>query len=213
MRGSRIAAIANRDAAAVSSEKLKVSFKYIDLDAEEFFFHGLEDAYYKKFFECVNALQDSTETQIAQQTHPSLSPKSIFNSTTSIRDSFPGAVVQMVKTSLFVETRDHAESASKAEEITRRAFEVRLGKNYGRLHGFLWNNTFHVVWIDPAHNLFPMGEKVKKHRDAATVRCYSPDECLRLQEQIRAMREEIAEYEGLFAEVAAREREVPTEGQ
>lgn len=206
MRGSKFATIADRDAKAVSTETLKVSFKHIDLDADEFFFHGLEDTYYKKFFDCLNELQSATESQIAQQNHPSLVPKSIFNTTTSIRDSFPDSVVQAIKTGLFIETRDEAASATQAREITRRAFEVRIGKNYGRLHGFLWNNTFHVVWIDPAHNLFPMGEKIKKHRDVATVRTFSPEECTRLQEVIRDLQQEIAEYEELLEEAAEREK-------
>jgi hypothetical protein len=97
-----------------------------------------------------------------------------------------------------VQTRDEQSSLDQAEEIVSRAFEVRLGKNYGRIHGFIWNNTFNIVWFDPAHNLYPMKNGIKKHTDAATVQCFSPDEFLRLQEKIKELQEENAElYESL----------------
>ncbi|WP_204105857.1 MULTISPECIES: hypothetical protein [Spirulina sp. CCY15215] len=54
---NRFAKIAEQDAKAVSSEKLKVSFEYIDWETEEFFFHGLEPKYYEKFFECITQIQ------------------------------------------------------------------------------------------------------------------------------------------------------------
>ncbi|WP_367154237.1 hypothetical protein [Methylomonas sp. HYX-M1] len=199
MADNRYANIADRDAKRVSEEKLKLSFVYIDWDSEEFFFHGLESQYYQKFFWCMSELQSATERQIAQQTHPSLRPKSIFNSDTSIKNAFPVSVIERVKQQLFVETRDEAAAADQAKEITARAFEVSLSKNYGRVHGFLWNNTFHIVWVDPAHNLFPMGRKITKHQDAAVVRCFSPEECHRLQEIIRQLQIENEELLEAFA--------------
>jgi len=197
---SKYADIADRDAKKVSEEKLKVSFDYVHFDDEEFFFHGLEASYYQKFFSCMSELQKSTEREIAQQNHASLKPKSIFNTDTSIKNSFPDCVIEQLKQKLFVETRDSEDSINKAIEITSRAFEISLGKNYGRIHGFLWNNTFHIVWPDPAHNLFPMGRKIKKHADAAVVRCFSPDECSRLQDKIRELQEENEELYEAFAE-------------
>ena len=99
---------------------------------------------------------------------------------------------------VYVQTRDEDSSKAQATEIASRAFEISLSKNYGRLHGFIWNNTFHIVWFDPAHNLYPMKSGITKHRDAATVKCFSPHETLRLQEKIRELQEEIAQlYEEL----------------
>ncbi|NEP63103.1 MAG: hypothetical protein F6K31_40390 [Symploca sp. SIO2G7] len=45
--------IADSDAQAVSDEKLRVSFEYIDWNTEEFFFHGMEVKYYQKMFACI----------------------------------------------------------------------------------------------------------------------------------------------------------------
>jgi hypothetical protein len=77
--GNKFAGIAAKDAEAVNSEKLKISFEYLDWETDEFFFHGLEAGYYQKFFECLTQIKQSVERDILEQTHPSLTPKSIFN--------------------------------------------------------------------------------------------------------------------------------------
>lgn len=76
----------------------------------------------------------------------------------------------------FRQTRDDESSLSQAKEITSNAFEISLSKNYGRIHGFIWNNTCHIVWFDPAHNLYPMKQGITRHVDAAVVKCFSPRE-------------------------------------
>jgi hypothetical protein len=192
--------IADKSAQAVEDEKLKISFEYLDWSSEEFFFHGMTEGYYKKFFECIMTIKSSKEKDITQQIHQSLSPKSIFNNTSSIKDFFPNEVVSKIKNKLFLETRKNESSLAQASEIASRAFEISLSKDYGRIHGFIWNNTFNVVWFDPAHNLYPMGERIKKHKDAATVRCFSPKECLRLKEKIKELQKENAELYEAFAD-------------
>jgi len=189
--------IADRDSSKVQEENIRVSFEYLDWSQEEFFFHGMEEKYYKKFFNTITAIKSSKEHEITQRTHPSLSPKSIFNTTTSIKDSFP---LDKLKDKLFVQTRDEDQARDQASEIMSNAFEISLSKSYGRIHGFIWNNIFHVIWLDPAHNLYPMKYGVKKHREAATVKCFSPDECLRLQDTIKELQIEINELYEAFAD-------------
>ena len=198
MPNNRYSQIAESDATVVLEEKLKISFEYLDWDSEEFFFHGMEAKYYQKFFSCICEIKASRERDIRQQIHPSLSPKSIFNSTTSIKDSFPDSVIDKIKNKLYVQTRDRQDSLNQATEIAKRAFELSLSKNYGRIHGFIWNNTFHVVWFDPAHNLYPGKEGITKHKDAAVVRCFSPDEVLRLKDKITELQVEINELYEAF---------------
>ena len=198
---SKIAIIAEQDARSVAEERLRVSFEYIDWDSDEFFFHGMEIKYYQKFFDCISVIKSSKEREITEQTHPSLLPKSIFNTQTSIRESFPNVVIEKIKNKLFVQTRDEQSSLAQANEIASRAFELRLATNYGRIHGFIWNNTFNIVWFDPAHNLYPMKYGIQLHKDFATVKCFSPDEALRLQEKIKELQEENTElYEALCSD-------------
>ena len=139
MGKNKFASIADQDAKTVAEERLRVSFEYIDWESEEFFFHGMEIKYYQKFFDCIETIKSSKEKQITEQTHPSLSPKSIFNSGTAIKNSFPEHIIEKIKSKVFVETRDEETSKAKANEIASRAFEVRVTKNYGRIHGFIWN--------------------------------------------------------------------------
>lgn len=199
MAKNRFAGIADNDAKIVSDEKLKVSFEYIDWVTEEFFFHGMEVKYYQKFFTCITEIKSSNEKDIAQQSHSSLLPKSIFNTSTSIKDSFPEVIVSKITEKLFVQTRDKESAKIQAKEIISRAFEINLSKNYGRLHGFLWNNVFHLVWFDPAHNLYPMDKGITRHVDAAKVTCFSPNETLKLQAKIKELQIENNELYEAFA--------------
>lgn len=200
MAKSRFADIADIDAAKAANENLRLSFECLDWDSEEFFFHGMEVKYYQKFFACLTEIKSSKEAEIVQRKHPSLSPKPIFNTDTSIKSSFPESVLNRIKDKLFVQTRDDEGSLSQAKEIVSNAFEISLSRNYGRIHGFIWNNTFHLVWFDPAHNLYPMKQGITRHIDAATIKCFSPDECLRLQEQIKKLQEENDELYKAFAD-------------
>jgi hypothetical protein len=102
---NKFAGIADRDAKTVAEERLRVSFEYIDWESEEFFFHGMEIKYYQKFFDCIETIKSSKEREITEQTHPSLSPKSIFNSETAIRNSFPEHIIEKIKNKLSVERR------------------------------------------------------------------------------------------------------------
>ncbi len=67
------------------------------------------------------------------------------------------------------------------------SFELMVAKNSGRIHGFLFANKFHVVWFDPAHNLFPGmvdGKKrpIKLPKDVQEVKPFSPEEFKRLRD-------------------------------
>lgn len=196
---NRFARIAEGSAKKVEEELLKVSFEYLDWSSEYFFVHGVEDKYYQKFFQCITALQLSRNDDIAKQNHPSLAPKSIFNTDNSLYPSFPEVVINKVRDKLFIETRDTELALSNALEITRRAFEISLGKNYGRLHGFLWNNTFHIVWTDPAHNLYPGKGTPKRGNEYAAVKCFSPVEMMRLREELAKVEEELADLYRVWA--------------
>jgi hypothetical protein len=196
--GSRYKQIADNAARTVSEERLRISFDYIDWDSEEFFLHGLLPKYYQKLFECISEIKRTREREITQQTHVSLSPKSIFNTTTAIRKGFPDAVVEKIKDKLFIQSRDEKAARNEAREITSRAFEISLSKNYGRVHGFIWNNTFHIVWFDPAHNLYPMKVGVKEQKVFAPVKCFGPEEVVRLLGVIEELQQENRELETLI---------------
>ena len=195
---SKLSKIAAKDAQAVSSEKLRISFEYMDLITQEFFFHGLEQSYYIIFFECITQIKKSVEKDILEQTHPSLTPKSIFNKR-GTKNEFPSSIIDNVANKLFLETRDKDLAKDEATSITtRRAFEVRVTKSYGRIHGFIWNNIFHVVWVDPAHNLYPLNKYgVRNQENYATVKSFCGEEVIRLRDELKNLQEQ---YDELYKE-------------
>nr|WP_319566036.1 hypothetical protein [uncultured Rhodoferax sp.] len=196
----RIRALADKDFAQIEKERLRVSFEFIDWDTELFFLHGLEAEFYSRLFDCLNTIQSSTEDQLAKQNHPGLTCKSIFKSNTGTHGSFPVQVVERIKNKLTKE-KSVEDAKSEATRIASLAFEVSMGKNQGRLHGFLWNKSFNLVWFDPAHNLYPGNHKVKSQKEFARIRCGSHEELMRLRE---LNTKDVNEYNELYEAFAAK---------
>lgn len=206
--------------ASASAEKLSISFEYLDLTMPEYFVHGLEAAHYQKLFECLHTISSATEDQITQQTHPSLVPKSIFNQI-GTHDRFPEEIERRIAMKIKGEKRAGgaqekgsggksltdeeltAVSAVEAKRVISKAFEVRISKAYGRLHGIVWNKAFHVIWIDPAHNLYPLSTHgVRLHHRYATVQGYGPENVAALQAENRSLADRLnklqLEHDELF---------------
>ncbi|HEY9852781.1 MAG TPA: hypothetical protein V6D28_25130 [Leptolyngbyaceae cyanobacterium] len=171
----------------ISNEKLRISFKFVDWESEEFFLHGLNKKYYELLFDAFNDIQNSTADDIKQQTHPRLMPKFINwkGDSTITRSAFP----DKIKDSLRAQCgNDENELQKQYEEMTRDSFELRVAKGYGRIHGFIFDNTFYIVWFDPAHNLFPgmddkgRDRKPKLPSEVAQVKSFSTEEINRIKE-------------------------------
>lgn len=209
LKQERLLRIAESDHKKVESTHLRISFEFVDWNTPDLFFiHGLEVEHYKKIFDCIERLGQSTEAQIVQQTHDSLTPKAIFRNEKGIRSAFPEDLIGKIKAKFRFELADNGDPDDAAKKIAAMAFEVQVqGKNYGRIHGFVWNKSFHVVWFDPAHNLYPRkGEKPKEHRDYATVSSFSPDSVEKVREENRRLHEEHDELRHQYA-VVCKERD------
>ena len=170
-----------------TSENIKISFKFVDWDSEEFFVHGMTKKYYEHLFDAFHDLEKATADEIKQQKHRKLTPKFINwkGDSTITRASFP----EKIKNSLRPQSsNDTNELQKQFEEMTRDSFELRVAKGYGRIHGFIFDNTFYVVWFDPAHNLFPgkddkdRDKKIKLPEEVAKVKTFCPEEINRLKE-------------------------------
>ena len=160
---------------------LRVSFEYLDWDTSAFFAHGLDAGFYHRLFACLQSIQSATRDQIAKQTHPSLTCKAIFRTNTGTHAGFPQAVIDRIASRLRAEQFD-LDAEVEALQVARHAFEVSMGKNQGRLHGFLWNRSFNLVWIDPAHNLYPGERKLRGPRELMQLRSGSHEEVLRVSQ-------------------------------
>lgn len=181
-RNSRLLALADKDFEKIEKERVHISFEFLDWNSELFFLHGLEAEFYSRLFDCLNTIQLATEDQISKQNHPSLTCKAIFKSATGTYDSFPTQIIERIKSKLIKE-KSAEDATAEAKRIASRAFEVSMGKNQGRIHGFLWNKSFNLVWFDPAHNLYPGKYIAKSQKEFARIRCGSHEELLRLREE------------------------------
>lgn len=184
---SVIKSLAENSHRLILTEKLKICFKFIDWKSEEFFIHGLTPKYYELLFDAFNEIQKSTADDIKQQTHPRLVPKFInWKGDSSItRSSFPDKIKDSLRPQC---GNDENKLQNQYEEMTRDSFELRVAKDYGRIHGFIFDNTFYIVWFDPAHNLFPgrddkgRDRKTKLPSEVAQVKSFCPEEINRIKE-------------------------------
>jgi len=170
-----------------TSERLRISFEFIDWESDAFFVHGLTKRYYELLFETFCEIEKSTAEEIKQQRHPRLIPKYInWNGDSTItKRSFP----EKIKHSLIPQCGNNEEELERQfKEMTRDSFELRVAKGYGRIHGFIFGNTFYIVWFYPAHNLFPgrddkgRTQKIKLPNEIAQVKTFCPKEINRLKE-------------------------------
>ena len=51
-------------------------------------------------------------------------------------------------------------------QLVDQPYQLGLGNDFGRIHGFFIQNTFHIVWFDPHHKLYPRDKKTKKNNRA-----------------------------------------------
>lgn len=206
-RQNKYAASADKGHSEASSLKLRVSFEYLDLSSPHFFVHGLSADHYQKIFQCIHTLGEATEDQIKQQKHPSLFAKSIFNTTRGTYKKFPDEIEGMIATKLKGQDKDLLLSEIKnagskvvsddelaraalemAKEVLAQAFEVRISRSYGRLHGIVWHNVFYIVWIDPAHNLYPSKDHgIRLHREYMSVQGFGHEAVAELKEANREL--------------------------
>lgn len=161
---------------------LRVSFEYLDWESEEFFVHGFDAEFYARLFACLETIQSCTRDQMTKQNHPSLRCKAIFRTDTGTHDLFPSRIVEQIAAKLGSCDRREDRSAT-AQQIARSAFEISMGKNQGRLHGFLWEQSFNLVWFDPAHNLYPGAHKIRGPKDLMLPKSGSHAELLRCKEE------------------------------
>lgn len=187
----KVKGLSNKSHYAIEAERLSISFEYLDWDTELFFVHGLSEKYYHHLFNLFCEVKKSIADHIKLQTHPRLHPKCIRwkNASYITQDSFPSSITDRIKTSLKNQSRESEEDLKKqVEEVIKDSFELMVAKNYGRVHGFLFANKFHVVWFDPAHNLFPGKDENGKERlvrlpkDVEEVRTFCPEEINRIKD-------------------------------
>lgn len=75
--------------------------------------------------------------------------------------------------------------------MMERCFELRITKNSGRMHGFLFGKVFYLVWFDPAHNLIPGKFELRDLEKFRQVKTFSTEEFQALSDENAGLRVEI----------------------
>ena len=161
---STVSRYANSKQDEVKALKLTISYKFVEHSNDYFFLHGLSQEYYVHLTKTLERLQEATEEDLRKRKPvvSDLVPKPInFDSGGSItHTSFPISKNSDIYS--FIRNRTREQDPRATEEtikndinsFVKNSFEIRLATSYGRIHGFIEQNTFYIVWFDPAHNLF-----------------------------------------------------------
>jgi hypothetical protein len=119
-----------------AEERLRFSFGHLDFSNEKFSLGRCEEGYLSKLLERLKVLSQMTSGQFvgsharAYRSHP------IDFGQSSERRGFPISTEQF-------------------QGAPPWQFQLETSV-HGRVHGILVRNTFYVVWLDPAHLLFPV---------------------------------------------------------
>jgi len=120
--------------ASIDHETLRFSFQHLEISHEKFRLDGRAAQYFIKLFERLQNLSSLKHTEFTSNRGNSLRSHPIDWGNTSEKDGFT-----------------HLNNQLKG--LPPCQFQV--SKNNGRVHGFLLDNVFFVVWFDPDHLLYP----------------------------------------------------------
>ena len=130
---SRAAAIRNR-------RKLRFSLHYLQLDHPRFVLRECDHSFFVALFEEITRYQQCTVDQF-QESSPQDHRHPIFFENSRIPEGFP-----------------HIDPANDPELWTDSPWQFAVpgqeGESTWRVHGFIDNVTFYIVWLDPQHRLF-----------------------------------------------------------
>ncbi|ROP59394.1 hypothetical protein EDF81_2193 [Enterobacter sp. BIGb0383] len=115
---------------------LSFSFQYIDPAHAKFRFSGQTAVYFCKVLKRLKDISSLTLLEFTTNRNASLKSHCIVWDTTSEPEGFTHFNEQF-------------------QSVTPYQFAITRNE-HGRIHGFFIGNVFHVVWLDPDHQLYPV---------------------------------------------------------
>lgn len=138
IKAGKISAIDNKIVAGTPNmpkATLSFSFQYIDHEHAKFGFSAQEAGYFCKVLERLKNISSLTALEFTTNRNAALKSHCIEWQTISEPDGFSHLNEQF-------------------QSYTPYQFAVSRNE-HGRIHGFFIGNIFHVVWLDPGHQLYP----------------------------------------------------------
>ena len=158
-------------------ERLSFSFCFFDRTREEFNCGGAESSW---FIGLMDRLRDLSQLTISQFKDPATQERlRIHNHSWELVQDKLNLSEQWIN--------QYAEDG--------RFYQISISKAKGRIHGFMIENTFFIVWLDPDHNLYPM----KRH---GGLKIFEPakSEVEILEERLKECEEKYSRLEKEFYE-------------
>lgn len=196
----------------VVGKKLSLSFKFVDFEIEYFFLHGLDKQFYSHLIEVFNEIPIHTAEDIkaSRLKQSQLNPKKIqwhlygTSKSNLTHSSFPidksSKIFSYIKAEKEKENENTTidEVIKEVNQFVRDAYEIYITKNSGRIHGFIHDDIFYIVWFDPAHNLVlskHMGKEsfIQLPEEVQKIRPVTPENYQNLSSQLDAFLEMVAE--------------------
>lgn len=114
-----------------SDEKLRFSFKLFDRTHDAFNLGGTQSDWYLTFLDTLQDLSTLTWKEVRSTRQTRYDPHPYTWESCNFKFNFD------------------EESLKQFD-----AFQLRLDKSNGRIHGFLVGNIYYIYWLDPHHNMY-----------------------------------------------------------
>jgi hypothetical protein len=119
---------------SVDNETLRFSFKHLDLNHKKFSIKKKEHDYFGKVLERLKAISTFKASEVFANRSSSLRAHPIDWRHTSEKKGF-------------------SHLNSQLQDIPAYQFQISSNE-HGRIHGFILENIFFIIWFDPEHNLY-----------------------------------------------------------
>jgi len=116
------------------NETLRFSFKHLSLNNKRFSIQGKNHDYFGKVLERLKNISSLKASELFSNRSPSLRAHPIDWSKTTEKHGF-------------------AHLNSQLKQIPAYQFQISSNE-HGRIHGFILENIFFVIWFDPEHKLY-----------------------------------------------------------
>ncbi|HHY66013.1 MAG TPA: hypothetical protein GX517_02215 [Alicyclobacillus sp.] len=116
--------------------KIDFSFIYLDLEHEAFNCGGTEVGWFRSLFEILGEISRMKRNEFRVQSYRRFRIHSHNWDKAAYKFNLPDGLMEQLEED--------------------KCIQFGLSKANGRVHGFLIDNVFYVVWLDPHHNLYPM---------------------------------------------------------
>jgi hypothetical protein len=135
-RASLLSEQSKKDIKIWNEGRITFSFRFFDKDTEEFNCGGIKDSWFLSLLDTLKHISEFTKVEFLSNRSTRLRVHSHSWDQLDHKYDLPGSYMEQLSEDACIQF-----SVSKAN---------------GRIHGFMIENTFFVVWFDPHHNLYAM---------------------------------------------------------